>query len=101
MDENIGNEYLDEIVTNNYIPRAPVTINSETIFKVLSDPLRRKLILLIGPSGKSLSLIEKEMKIEKSLLRYHIDYLNDNEYMIIDNNIFKLNDKGLLLLSHI
>lgn len=101
MDENIGNEHLDERIIYDSISQGTEIISHEIIFKVLSEPLRRKLITLIGPVGRSLSLIEKEMKIEKSLLKYHIDFLKEEGYIVIEDNVYKLNEKGQSLLSRI
>lgn len=101
MAENIDNEYLDEKVICDSILQGEENRHNEIIFKALSEPLRRKLIMLIGPLGKSFSLIEKEMGIEESLLNFHIGFLNKNGYLVIADNKYKLNEKGMLLLSRI
>lgn len=101
MTENIDNEYLDEKVICNSILQGEENKHNEIIFKALSEPLRRKLIMLIGPLGKSFSLIKKEMRIEESLLNFHINYLTQNGFLVIADNKYKLNEKGILLLSRI
>lgn len=81
--------------------REKETSDHDIMFKALGDPVRHKLITLIGPFGKPISVIEEEMEIDKSLLNYHLDFLKEYEYTVIDDNVCKLNSNGLALLSNI
>lgn len=101
MDKNIDDDKLEERIMHSSTLREKETSKQDIMFKALGDPIRRKLITSIGLFGKTLSVIEEEMKIDKSLLNYHLDFLKEDEYAVIDDNMYKLNRKGLTLLSNI
>jgi predicted transcriptional regulator len=101
MNENIDDDELDEMIMRAPTMREKKVSHHDMMFKALSNPIRRKVIVLIGAFGKSRSEIEEELNIDKSLFKYHIDFLKEGKYIFLEGDIFRLTDEGLTLLSNI
>jgi predicted transcriptional regulator len=101
MDNNIDDDELDEMIMRSPTMREKKVSHHDMMFKALSHPIRRKVIVSIGAFGKSRSEIEEELDIDASLLKYHIDFLKEGKYIILEGDIFRLTDEGLSLLSNI
>jgi predicted transcriptional regulator len=101
MNENIDDDELDEMIMRAPTMREKKVSHHDMMFKALSNPIRRKVIVSIGAFGKSRSEIEEELNIDKSLFKYHIDFLKEGKYIFLEGDIFRLTDEGLTLLSNI
>jgi len=101
MNENIDDDELDEMIMRGPTMREKKVSHHDMMFKALSNPIRRKVIVSIGVFGKSRSEIEEELNIDKSLFKYHIDFLKEGNYIFLEGDIFRLTDEGLTLLSNI
>ena len=101
MNENIDDDELDEMIMRAPTMREKKVSHHDMMFKALSNPIRRKFIVSIGAFGKSRSKIEEELNIDKSLFKYHIDFLKEGKYIFLEGDIFRLTDEGLTLLSNI
>lgn len=101
MNENIDDDELDEMIMRGPTMREKKVSHHDMMFKALSNPIRRKVIVSIGAFGKSRSEIEEVLDIDKSLFKYHIDFLKEGNYIFLEGDIFRLTDEGLTLLSNI
>lgn len=101
MNQNIDDDELDDMIMRGPTAREKKVSHHDMMFKALSNPIRRKIIVSIGAFGKSKSEIEAELDIDKSMLKYHIDFLNEGKYIILENEMIRLTDEGLTLLSNI
>lgn len=101
MNENIDDDELDEMIMRAPTMREKKVSHHDMMFKALSNPIRRKVIVSIGAFGKSRYEIEEELNIDKSLFKYHIDFLKEGKYIFLEGDIFRLTDEGLTLLSNI
>lgn len=87
----------DEIDT---IPIEPDSCEIKTpsdhklMFKTLMNPIRRKIIKIIGESGKTKEEIMKDVNISESQLNFQLDYLVKECYTEVNGEIYRLNEKG-------
>lgn len=101
MNQNIDNDELEDLIMRPPTPRERETGDHDMMFKALSNPVRRRIIAFVGAFGKSSPEIEIELSIDKFLLKYHLDFLQEGGYVISDGETYRLTDKGLGLLSNI
>lgn len=101
MSQNIEDDELDAMIMRGLTPREKEVSHHDMMFKALSNPVRRKVIVSIGAFGKSGSEIEQELDIDTGLLKYHLDFLREGNYIVPDGDMFRLTDEGLALLSNI
>jgi predicted transcriptional regulator len=101
MNQNIEDDKFEEMIMRAPTPREEKTGDHDLMFKALSNPVRRKIIMSIGAFGKSLTKIKEETGIDQSLLNYHLDFLRKGEYIIIEDDTYRLTDRGLTLLSNV
>jgi len=69
--------------------------------KALEHPVRRKMLRAIGVFGKKKSELQKEVGVNDSVFRFQTDFLLKGNYIKIENDIYRLTDRGLVLLSNI
>ncbi len=69
--------------------------------KALEHPVRRKMIKAIGVFGKKRSELQKEIGVNDAIFNFQIDFLLKGNYIKIEADIFRLTDRGLVLLSNI
>jgi len=101
MNENIDDDELDEMIMRGQTIAEKKVSHHDMMFKALSNPIRRKVIVSIGAFGKSRSEIKEELNIDGSLFKYHIDFLKEGNYIFLEDDIFSLTDEGLTLLANI
>lgn len=65
------------------------------LFKALENPLRRRVIKSIGESGKSKNDIINEIGIDENQLKFQLDYLIKECFAEVNEDIYKLNEKGI------
>ncbi|MCK4937288.1 MAG: winged helix-turn-helix transcriptional regulator [Methanosarcinales archaeon] len=101
MNKNISDDELEDIMMRGPSARESKTGDHDMMFKALGNPVRRKIIVSIGTFGKSVAEVMKETGVDRSQLDYQLDFLNKGEYTVVDEDICRLTDKGLGLLSNI
>ncbi len=69
--------------------------------KVLEHPVRRKMIKTIGVFGKTKAGLKKEVGVDDAMLNFQIDFFIKGNYLTVDGDNYRLNDRGLVLLSNI
>jgi DNA-binding transcriptional ArsR family regulator len=65
------------------------------MFKALENPLRRKIVKSIGAFGKTRKDILKELAISEPQLKFQLDFLIKECYAEVDEEMCRLNAKGL------
>lgn len=64
------------------------------MYKTLENPIRRKIVQIIGDSGKTKEEIMEDVNISESQLNFQLDYLIKECYAEVNGEIYRLNEKG-------
>lgn len=89
------------------IPEEPDACESRTphdhklMFKTLENPLRRKIIKSIGVPGITKKEIMEKLDITEEQLKFQVEYLVKMCYIEVNDDVCRLNEKGIDLLSNI
>ncbi|HJH32357.1 MAG TPA: hypothetical protein C5S50_09345 [Methanosarcinaceae archaeon] len=73
----------------------------EMLNKAVSHPLRRNLVRSIGVFGKTKKEIQGEIDIDDASLKYQAEFLMSGNFLKVENDLYRLTDKGLDLLANI
>lgn len=73
----------------------------EMLNKAVSHPLRRKLVKSIGVFGKTKNDVQGEIDIDDASFKYQTEFLVNGTFLKVENDLYKLTDKGLDLLANI
>ncbi len=71
----------------------------ERLFKASLNPTRRKMVHAIGVFGKSREELKKELDLDDFLLKFNLDFLIQNGFVIEEDGILKLTQDGIELLE--
>jgi|SRR5659263_408495 len=69
--------------------------------RALEHPVRRRLIKTTGVFGKNYAELKKEVGVEDMIFNFQIDFLVMGNYLKIEGENIRLNERGLVLLSNI
>lgn len=69
------------------------------MFRVLENPIRRKMIERIGVFGATPEELKKELNLDDMQLKFNMDMLIKDCYAEIDGEKYKLTEKGIGLLE--
>lgn len=93
----MGLDMNDEI---DIMPTEPDSCEIKTpsdhrlMLKTLENPIRRKIVKIIGESEKTKEEIMQEVGIGESQLNFQLDYLIKECYVEVNGEIYRLNEKG-------
>lgn len=73
----------------------------EMLNKAASHPLRRKLVKSIGVFGKTKEDIQNDVDIDDASFKYQTEFLMSGNFLKIEDNQYRLTDKGLDMLANI
>jgi predicted transcriptional regulator len=71
----------------------------ERLFKASMNPLRRKMVAAIGVFGKTRGDLKNELKLTDFQLKFNLDWLIKEGFVVEDNGQLKLTDDGVELLE--
>src|SRR3990167_11007427 len=88
------NDEIDIIPTESDSCEIKTPSDHRLMFKTMMNPIRRKIVKIIGESEKTKEEIMKEVAISESQLNFQLDYLIKECYAEINGEIYRLNEKG-------
>ncbi|HEY9246019.1 MAG TPA: hypothetical protein VIO11_04145 [Candidatus Methanoperedens sp.] len=97
----ISDDELEEMLERRPSVREAKVQDHELMVKALEHPIRRKMIKAIGVFGKNKIDLEKEIGVNEAVFKFQTDFLTKGNYIRIEEDMFKLTDRGLVLLSNI
>ncbi|AEA46076.1 hypothetical protein [Archaeoglobus veneficus] len=71
----------------------------ERLFKASMNPIRRKIVACIGIQGKTREEVKKELELSDFQLKFNLDWLISQGFVIEEDGILKLTDDGIELLE--
>ncbi len=98
---DIEDDDLDEMMMAAPSPREAKKMDHELMHKVASHPLRRKIVKSIGVFGKTKEDILDEVGIDGASFKYQIEVLLSANFLKIEDDQYRLTDKGLDMLANI
>ncbi|HID42211.1 MAG TPA: hypothetical protein EYP30_00270 [Archaeoglobaceae archaeon] len=71
----------------------------EKLFKASMNPLRRKMVASIGVFGKTKVELKKELELTDFQLKFNLDWLIKEGFVVEEDGQLKLTDDGIELLE--
>jgi predicted transcriptional regulator len=71
----------------------------ERLFKASLSPYRRQIVAAIGIHGKTREEIQKELNLTDFQLKFNLDWLIREGFVVEEDGILKLTDDGIELLE--
>ncbi len=99
--EEISDDELEDMLMRHPSVREAKVADHELMVKALEHPLRRKMIKSIGVFGKKKTELQKEAGVNEAIFNFQTDFLVKGGYLRIEGDMFRLTDRGLVLLSNI
>ncbi len=97
----ISEDELEAMLERRPTVREAKVADHELMVKALEHPVRRKMIKAIGVFGKKKGELQKEAGVNDAILDFQTDFLIKGNYIKIEEDTFRLTDRGLVLLSNI
>jgi predicted transcriptional regulator len=97
----ISDDELEEMLERTPSVREAKVADHELMVKALEHPIRRKMIKAIGVFGKKKEDLQKELGINDAIFNFQTDFLIKGDYIKVENDSYRLTDRGLVLLSNI
>lgn len=97
----ISDDELEEMLERKPTVREAKVDDHALMVKALEHPVRRKMIKTIGVFGKTKSELKKEVGVDENMFKFQADFLLKGNYLTIEEDNYRLNDRGLVLLSNI
>jgi len=97
----ISDDELESMMERKPTVREAKVDDHALMVKALEHPVRRKIIKIIGVFGKNKAQLKKEVGVDDTALHFQIDFLVAGNYLKIEGETLRLNDRGLVLLSNI
>lgn len=97
----ISDDELEAMMERKPTVREAKVDDHALMVKALEHPTRRKMIKTIGVFGKNKMQLKKEVGVDDTTFNFQIDFLIMGNYLNIEKEIIRLNDRGLVLLSNI
>ncbi len=97
----ISDDELEAMLERRPSVREAKVADHELMVKALEHPVRRRMIKAIGVFGKKRSELQKEVGVNYAVFNFQIDFLVKGNYLKIEEDTFRLTDRGLVLLSNI
>ncbi len=97
----ISDEELEAMLERRPSVREAKVADHELMVKALEHPIRRRMIKVIGVFGKKKSELQKEVGVNEAVFNFQVDFLIKGNYIKVEDDTFRLTDRGLVLLSNI
>ncbi len=97
----ISDEELEAMLERRPTVREAKVADHELMVKALEHPVRRKMIKTIGVFGKKREELQKEVGVDNAAFNFQTDFLIKGNYVRIENDTYRLTDRGLALLPNI
>ncbi len=97
----ISDDELEAMLERRPSVREAKVADHELMVKAVEHPVRRRMIKAIGVFGKAKSELQKEVDVNEAVFNFQTDFLIKGNYIKIENDTFRLTDRGLVLLSNI
>jgi hypothetical protein len=97
----ISDDELEAMLERKPTVREAKVDDHALMVKALEHPIRRRMIKAIGVFGKKKSELHKEVGVDDAVFNFQTDFLMKGNYLKIEGEIFRLTDRGLVLLSNI
>jgi hypothetical protein len=97
----ISEDELEAMLERKPTVREAKVDDHALMVKALEHPIRRRMIKAIGVFGKEKSELQKEVGVDDAMFNFQTDFLMKGNYLKIEGEIFRLTDRGLVLLSNI
>ncbi len=97
----ISDDELEAMLERRPSVREAKVADHELMVKALEHPVRRKMIKAIGVFGKKKSELQKEVSADDAVFNFQTDFLVKGNYIKIEDDTFRLTDRGLALLPNI
>ncbi len=99
--QEISDEELEAMLERRPTVREAKVADHELMVKALEHPVRRKMIKAIGVFGKKKAELQKEVGVDDATFNFQTDFLIKGNYVRIENDTYRLTDRGLALLPNI
>lgn len=97
----ISEDELEAMLERKPTVREAKVDDHALMVKALEHPVRRKMIKTIGVFGKNRSELKKDVGVDDAMFNFQTDFLIKGNYLKIEGDIYRLTDRGLVLLSNI
>lgn len=97
----ISDDELEAMLERKPTVREAKVDDHALMVKALEHPVRRKMIKTIGVFGKTKRELKNEVGVDDAMLNFQIDFLIKGNYLKVEGDNYRLNDRGLVLLSNI
>jgi len=71
----------------------------EKLFKASMSPIRRQIVAAIGIHGKTREELKKELDLSDFQLKFNLDWLIQEGFVVEEEGKLKLTDDGIELLE--
>ncbi len=71
----------------------------ERLFKASMSPIRRQIVAAIGIHGKTRDELKKELNLSDFQLKFNLDWLIQEGFVVEEEGKLKLTDDGIELLE--
>ncbi|WP_290901523.1 hypothetical protein [Ferroglobus sp.] len=71
----------------------------ERLFKASMSPIRRQIVAAIGIHGKTREELKKELNLDDFQLKFNLDWLIREGFVVEEDGKLKLTDDGIELLE--
>lgn len=97
----ISDDELEAMLERRPSVREAKVADHELMVKALEHPIRRRMVKAIGVFGKKISELQKEVGVGDAVFNFQVDFLIKGNYIKVEDDTFRLTDRGLVLLSNI
>ncbi len=97
----ISDDELEAMLERRPSVREAKVADHELMVKALEHPIRRRMIKTIGVFGKKKGDLQKEAGVNEAVFNFQVDFLIKGNYIKVEDDTFRLTDRGLVLLSNI
>jgi hypothetical protein len=97
----ISDDELEAMLERRPSVREAKVADHELMVKALEHAVRRKMIKAIGVFGKKKSELQKEVGVNDEVFNFQTDFLIKGNYIKVENDTYRLTDRGLALLPNI
>ena len=98
---DIEDDELEEMMMAAPSPREAKKMDHELMHKVASHPVRRDIVKSIGVFGKTKEEVMNAVNIDDASFKYQTDVLFSANFLKIEDDQYRLTDKGLDMLANI
>ena len=97
----ISDDELEAMLERRPSVREAKVADHELMVKALEHQVRRRLIKAIGVFGKKKGELQKDVGVDDAIFNFQTDFLIKGNYIKVENDTYRLTDRGLALLPNI